>query len=470
MKVLKPLLIVLAATLVTHAATLEVYRDGAIYTYRPSGKFVGFPPKDLKAECNGRAVTLYHASECPKQSRLCKEKRAIEKFSLASFSALQQMHFIDTLIERAEVKIAAPDKVLEMSKKAAEIYSALQKRKRESDNEVKWRNTRFMQQAPSMEPKQLPLGCKGDVKLTIPSGYIRFGLYYEADLSKSATIGVTRHLELTNRSGIDIDADRAVLFYQPIKRYLRPIHFSPWVIHDKRLPRPVATERKMSLQARAPVVEDAAGKRFESVASSSPRSYRIERLHLPSDGETVDIAIDSWSVAAQRFEVVYPYRDVNVYEAVKFSPKEVIETNRWRIRSGKKVLADYAYGEFFERKYRLYTGVDEDLVVRREKMILKERETGIFGKTVRKKDGYTIRIFNQSKRPKTLQVVERIPVASREDVEVKLLHVKSDRGSMDHRLEKKGKLLIDVTVPAHEEARIDVLFEVSYDKDKPVVF
>jgi putative AlgH/UPF0301 family transcriptional regulator len=121
-----------------------------------------------------------------------------------------------------------------------------------------------------------------------------------------------------------------------------------------------------------------------------------------------------------------------------------------------------------EGRYTLFVSVDEDLVVNREPMILKEKES-FFGGTVHKKDGYVIHLVNQSDEKRKLKVIDRIPVAVRSDVKVKLLSVECDK-PLKKRVLEKGKLEMEVTLPPRSHADVRVLFEVSYDKEKPVVY
>jgi len=78
-------------------------------------------------------------------------------------------------------------------------------------------------------------------------------------------------------------------------------------------------------------------------------------------------------------------------------------------------------------------------------------------------------VVNQSDRRKELTIVERIPVAVRSDIEVKLLGVTSDK-KISYKEGENGKLTIDLSLPAHSDASVEVLFEVTFDKEKPVIF
>ncbi|WP_457593438.1 DUF4139 domain-containing protein [Hydrogenimonas sp.] len=460
---------VILATVVTAAAlcasTFELYRDGAVYTYKPSGSFVGFVPKNSGAECRQETVSLTARPECPTGVRLCGEREKIEHLALDAAEALQQMRYIDLLMKQA--KITEAKKLLDLSGAAAARYAELEKRKKTDDREVKWRKEAFFKQAPSMEPLHLSKKCDGNVKLTIPGRYITFDMLYEADVAETDAVTITPHIGLTNRSGIDITAQNAALYYRPMHTNLRPIRFDPWIIRDKNRPRIRALQKTVMPMAAdgMPAPESAS---YEEVQTQKARNYRIKGLKLPSNGERVDIALRKWRNSAERSEVVYPYRDRRVFRVVRFKPKREIETNRWRIRSDGTLIASNVSGAYIDGRYTLFLSVDEDLVVNREKMILKEKES-FFGGTVRKKDGYIVRVVNQSGEAKELSIIERIPVAVRSDITVKLLSVTSNR-PMKYRLHERGKLAVDLTIPPRSDAEVRVLFEVSFDKDKPIVF
>jgi hypothetical protein len=464
MKRFGSILLAAGALFSLHASTFELYRDGAVYTFEPEGNFIGFVPKRSRVECGDRKPFLVPTAECPKENRLCREKATIERWALESDYAGQRMAYIDTLMKRAEVKIADPKAVLAMADEAGRTWSTMHKRKERADREVKWRREAFLKQAPSLQMQSLSHPCDKEVKLTLPGGYVSFELLYEADLSGGDRIDITRNIALRNRSGIDIEAEKAVFYYQPIHRTLRPIRFDPWVVRDRQVVRKRVMER-MAMPITAEVADSV---QFAKLEAEIPRTYRVEGLKLPSTGERILLPAGSWKVNAAREEVVFPYRDSRVYRTLRFTPPAPIEADRWRIREGEKTVASDVYGEYMEGRYTLFVSVDEDLVVNREPMILKEKES-FFGGTVHKKDGYVIHLVNQSDEKRKLKVIDRIPVAVRSDVKVKLLSVECDK-PLKKRVLEKGKLEMEVTLPPRSHADVRVLFEVSYDKEKPVVY
>ena len=148
-------------------------------------------------------------------------------------------------------------------------------------------------------------------------------------------------------------------------------------------------------------------------------------------------------------------------------PKQQIESHKWKIKADTKIVNDNAVGEYYEGKYDLYTQIDEDLKVRRRPVVNKERESGIFGGTVRKKDGFVLYLSNKSDKEKNFKVIERIPTSTTDEIKVKLLAVKSDK-KVEYKKLKEGKIEMQIKLAAKESKKIEVLFEISYDKDLKV--
>jgi putative cell wall-binding protein len=155
------------------------------------------------------------------------------------------------------------------------------------------------------------------------------------------------------------------------------------------------------------------------------------------------------------------------FHTCSFTPKLQIDSNQWKVKEVETTINDKAVGEYREGKYRLYTEAELDIKVERKPIVQREKTTGIFGGTARKKDGFMLKITNKSDKPKTLTVTERIPTSTTEEIKVKLLEVKSDK-KVNYRLLKDGEIEMKLILTAHENKNIEVLFEISYDKDLKV--
>jgi hypothetical protein len=192
------------------------------------------------------------------------------------------------------------------------------------------------------------------------------------------------------------------------------------------------------------------------------RDYAIGRVELPSTGEEVRGRTASYEAALRCEEISYPWRDSRVYVACRFTPKQPIEIDRWLLKKGRRIVSDSAYGEYDKGKYLLFVDRDDEVVIRRRRLVEKERSSGIFGGKIRKKDGYMLVLENKSDQQKTVKIVERIPRSTTEKIKVKLLKLE---GAIRESLDEDGKLVMQVVLAPREHKEVKVLFELSYDKD-----
>ncbi len=450
------------------SSTFELYQDGALYRFTPKNGFLEFVAKSASVECGASRRTVTFADNCPSSSRLCRLWSDMEELKRSLEHADRSMAYLDTLVGNTKPSHLKSETLIALAKRTGEARAAWEMEKRRNQRRLENLKREFSRQAPSQTPKKVPVGCGKEVKLTLPAGSVHLEVLNVADIS-GESLKVTQMLGVKNRSGIDIAADEAFFYFRPMHHFLRPFRFTPWIVHEKPIVKGVRSRKiGIPMAAQPMALERVAGADLSNVKRVAARHYRVQNLKLPSTGEEVEVPVDTWSVKAERYETVYPYRDPRVYKALRFFPKHPLESDRWRIVKGKKVLTTNATGLFEEGKYVLFTDVDRDAVVRRERKILKEKES-FFGGRLHKRDGYTLRLTNMSDQPKTLRIIDRIPVAPQADVEVKLLKVEGSV-PVHHRLGEKGKLVMEVTIPAKKAETIDVLFEVAYDKKHPVTY
>ena len=131
------------------------------------------------------------------------------------------------------------------------------------------------------------------------------------------------------------------------------------------------------------------------------------------------------------------------------------------------MINENAVGEYRDDRYNIYTQIDKDINILRTPIVQKDRKTGIFGGTARKKDGFNLVLTNKSDKIKTLTLTERIPTASTEEIKVKLLSITSD-DKIDYKVKKEGEIEMKIELASNESKDIKILFEISYDKDLKV--
>ena len=460
----------LLASSALSASSLSVYTDRTFYKYSPENTYVGFA-KNIQAQCDGTRIPLKVIQKCPQEMRLCKSLLDLGEKQLHLDMIEANINVLNTLITLPKPTALDGNAWIIAARSVGEEQARLSKQQKEAQILVNESLQTFKKQAPSLKPLQTEELCSKSFELQIPAGQIRFTSRYEADISEK-NIEVTHTLSLLNRSGIDINADTATFYNHASRTYIRPVRFDPWVIREKQK-RILAVKREVSPMN---MEEDAVMNMTLAAPVQKPaahyieaREYQINNLNLPSSGLPVKAEVTHWSAALNCETVVYPYRDPHAYNVCSFTPRYQIEGNLWKVIDNEKVVNENAYGEYDEGKYKLYTSIDEDLKIVRKRKVKYERESGIFGSTVRKKDGYTLVVSNRSAKSKTLKIIERIPVSQKEEIKVKLLKVNAEK-KVKYKSIKEGKLEIEVQLAANESNTIEIVFEVSYDKSLKVVY
>ena len=457
----------------SQASSLAIYQDSAIYTFQPQESFIGFA-QGIEAKCKGNVVPLKASTTCPSEDRLCRELSTLKVTAQKLKATQANIKVLNTLVSLPQPTSFDASSWIETAKTVGTEQARLSLAESMFKQEFVLRSKDFKRQAPSQNTLSVAESCQEELELKLPYGQLSFSTFYEADITDKKSVTVTQYLSITNKSGIDMQADDAMFFYRPARRYIRPIHFSPWIV-SKTIPRPT---RNYAKAKRAAVMQDGPMMEMAMVAVEDPapvaqylnaREYQIKDLSLPSTGMPLDVQVTQWDAPLECDIRVYPYRNSMAFHTCSFTPKLQIESNQWKVKKEETTINNRAAGEYKEGKYQLYTEAELDIKVERKPIVQREKTTGIFGGTARKKDGFTLKITNKSDKLKTLTVTERIPTSTTEEIKVKLLEVRSDK-KVNYRLLKDGEVEMELTLAAYENKEIEVLFEISYDKDLKVSY
>ncbi len=469
----KSLLFLFLSGSISFASSLQVYQDQALYNYIPKDSFIGFT-KNVKAKCEGDTLSLLVINSCPKEKRLCKILNEVQTSEQRLQAVRSNIKVLSQLISLPKPNSFNASSLIDTAKQIGEEQAKLSNREKILYQDIVQKQKAFEKQAPSLKAIKTNTICQKELKLTIPRGYISFSTNYEADIQEKE-ITVTQKLSIINQSGIDITADIANFYYRSAHQYINPIHFNPWIV-SKYTP---IVQKRMMYQAKKVAdtlmveSESMADNQIESLATTASyedaREYKIKDLFLPSTGIPLDIEVLQWKAPLVCEIKAYPYRNSHAFHLCSFQPKFQIDSNRWRIKEGKQLINENAVGKYHNKKYVLYTKVDKDIKIVRKPIVKKERESGIFGGTVRKKDGFTLTVTNKSDKNKSLILVDRIPTSTTDEIKVKLLSVNSNK-KVDYKMLKEGKIEMKLGLAPNETKKIEVLFEISYDKELKVMY
>lgn len=459
-------------TALSQSASLQVYQDTAIYTYTPQSNYLGMS-EGVLATCKGQFLPLEQKTACESSDRLCGAFSALQKAQEALEGLQSNITLLDKIIALYQPTVLDTEMTIDAARKISTEQARLAARHERDKTALELQKKAFLKQTRAKRPLYYRQQCNGPTKLKFPYGSIHFSTFYEADLSKEDSVNVTQYLAVTNRSGVDIIADDATFYFRKAQHTVRPVYFHPWIIREYQ-PQPAVPRTQSLLKSSVTMDRAAAGVMEENLSVLTAeyldaREYQVRQLDLPSTGEPVNVRVHTWSTDMKCGLSVSPYANLAVYEQCTFTPEIQIENHTWKITKGDALINSQAFGEYREKSYHLYTKIDENIKVTRKPMVHKEKDTGFFGNTVRKKDGYILTLTNKSDKPKQVTVTERIPTSTTEEIEVKLLKIDADK-KVSHRLLKEGEIEMKVDLLAGEERTIEVLFEVSYDKEKQISY
>ena len=462
MKLLNKLAFIVFSTTISYSNSLMVYQDKSIYTYVPTTTYIGFA-KGIKAKCEGSSIGLRSMLKCDESNALCKESLNIEEMKKRLSSIQYNGQMLDTMLTLAKPTKIDARSWIDSARELAKEKSNLLFEEKSVQSELTLNQTEFQKKVSSSKALQSKKLCQGELELTLPRQGLSFSISYEANIDKKQ-IEVTQYLNILNRSGVDIEASSATFYYRLGHQYVRPANFKPWIASKYVAQDRLMKRNVMSDMLATPMSAMVYKKEVKNVATYiDAREYSVKNLKLPSIGMPLEVKILSWSSELSCKLKSYPYLRASAFEVCSFKPKYQIERNSWRVKSKDKIINENVIGKYNEGSYNIYTKRDEDLKIKREKIVDKERETGFFGGIARKKDGFIVTVNNKSNRVKKLTIVERIPTSNSDEIEVKLLSIRS-KEKVDYRLLKDGKIEINLNLKANESKKIEILFELIYDK------
>ncbi len=451
------------------ASTLDVYQDKSIYTYKSSSKYIGFS-NDIDVRCDDKEVLTFLSDACPEDERLCKLSLDIKELSKQSGEISNTLLAIDAIINNITLNDIASKDILEQSKKIAQEKTELTLQRDKIDKDISRKNTFFGLQASSLESLNLQENCGGVLRLEIPTSRLSFANVYEANLIGEDTIEIKQSLQLSNTSGIDIKAGKAKLYYRDSQEYVAQRQFYPWIIRKREeirasikkadSPAPIMMSKVGDIAPAEPSVE---------IQRTDEREYMIDNLDLPTSPKAKIYEIMSQKLSADCGVSAYSYMQEGAFYVCSFEPKVQIETNDMIVKKGDEILNASARGEYRDGKYKIFISRDRDIKMSRKSIVTKDNESGIFGGNIKKKDGYELTLFNASEKVKKINVIERIPVSTTQDIEVKLISIEGVSKSQ-YTLGEDGKIDFDLTLKPKEKLEIKVLFELIYDKDISVSY
>jgi len=453
----KPVALWMLFTSFTLSATLEVYQDKTFYTYRSSTTFIGLSHIS-EARCNGQTVPIVALRECKAETVSCRDFSDLETLREKYDRVKEHEAVLSAFLSSMKLGSVSGKSWLDASEALAQERADLKQMLKNLAFDIDKTAARLKRQSNNDRPVALELSCRSDIRLTFPSGAIRFSPHYRAEIS-GKTVRITQELEVSNRSGVDIDADDARFYNDRASTYIRIPSFTPKILKDEP---PVYFKQETRTQMPVPMMKKATAVKMPEVKKIKSREYRLSALHLPSDGLAKRFELEHYEAPVECRNELHAYAARRAFLVCRFTPRSEIESGTWWVLKNEKVLNDHAPGRYEQDKYALYVEYVKHFKIERAPYVPKKKEDGFFETVIKKKDGTVLTVTNVSDKPDSLHIVERIPVSSSDKIHVKFLALK---GASDYTLEKNGELSFDASFKPFESKTFEIVYEIEHPKD-----
>ncbi len=444
------------------ASELSYYSDQIYYKSDRSDGFVGFG-NNFRVECNADNMVLVPKKVLPKDSSLTPLFSEIDLLKTSLKSDRLYKKTLVQLSKKLEYSSRSAKDMLSDTEILSNKMSLVQNRIDDNTFKLEVLKKRVAKSSLRVDAKAMYMGADCEDPTVVMNSYAVTIKPHLSAVVGSKTIELTQMLEFSNRSGVDIRADRGIFYTYAINEPLRVLEFYPW-----RVERASNLNNQLYMSEAAVIhkgITTRAVADTMSVKQLDLSRYELKDLDLKADGSISRIFVSKESVPFERLRVVYPYLDKRVYMTFALSPSHQIKHHIWTLvdsdRETKRALGRYEDG-----KYRLYAYVDHDVEVKRVVDVKRDSEGIFYGKE--QKDGYTINITNHSDKTKQLRIVERIPLSTSDKIEVKDVVVKPK--GVKYTIDKRGELVIDMDLKAKSTKKISVSFVVEHDKDIEINF
>jgi uncharacterized protein (TIGR02231 family) len=359
--------------------------------------------------------------------------------------------------------------------------------------------------APGLKKKQvieILFNADKDQEITVEATYLayyagwqpQYKVNVSADLKQ---VSMVMFATITQKTGEDWNDVRVVLSNViPLKGAELP-GLQSWTVDIQRpapppAPRAAGGMFKMAMASRAPMMEEAAEMSADgmgggiggpppeaeftgAVAKELPLAFEYafpQPLGMASQEKETLLPVFTKSITGNFFYYAVPKENSLTFlvcraqsdKEVLSAPLNVYFAGRY---VGKTFLSEKKPGQDFD----LNLGADREVIVKRETIKDKLKETTFFGKvergTIVRELQFKITVENLKSRQVTIKVLDNIPVSKTDKVEVRDVKLAPEPAQKDY-LDQAGVMLWDLTLNPKEKKEITIEFTVAYPKDTPV--
>jgi len=446
------------------SASVEIYQDKVKQTLLPKERFIGFNAniyaydkyndlKIIKKECN----------DFQKQS--CISTKEISKLETKIKSLKSQKNALSLSLTKLSMKIDNPEQTISfvqtVSDKIAEI-----------DNSIKNnQNLLIIEKSKKSSPTQDAYYFEEKPKNIVNIEFRGISFYSEYNLNIDQNT-ISHNIVLNNKSGIDIKNSQVKVIDRRLSGLSSNRAFIPRKISQHYRDTNRKNIMKSSISRRASYDAEMMDSAPIAVKEST-RNYKIYNFTLASNGLNKKYTVEEQKIEISKI-LQWNVWERQVFEVAIIEYKTVLESNNINLiyndlktknihprRDGKNLIINIAQ--------------EYDVEVNKKSIPNFSQSKGFINSDTLITNGFKLTLSNLSKNPKELKIVERIPVSTNEDIEVKLSEVweitKNNRKKVAFSYDKKiGKLELFVLLNSEESRVFEYKYSIRHPKKVQIFY
>lgn len=450
-------------------ASVEIYQDKAKLVYVPKDTFIGFN-NQIKANDSGGDIKLVRSECVNSKVDACISVNKISELTNLNSSFYKQKSILEQALNEFCYDSSDPNKTISYIKTVSDKIVDIEKSIIQNNFLIeKEKEKRVL---PVLDPYSFLKPQTNEVTLEFRG--ITFKSKYLLDIDKRR---LEQKIQIVNRSGIDIKNTDATILDRRLSGITQNYKFQPKLIYIRR-PIVLKEVRSKSMQAdslsgeQAQVMYTSSSESegsFANVATKeSTRNYKIKNFSSISDGIAKEFIVDQQNVNISK-KVVWNAWENGVFESAEVTLQEPLENTIVDLRYKNSMTQNVNVRREGENLV-LNISQDFDVNAKREEIPNYSKEKGFFNTDTLTKRGYRLFITNLSKTTKKLSVIEKIPLSTDENIEVKLEGVwlikdKTNTSTEFSYDEKIGKLSLELSLEAGESREYEYAFIIKHPKD-----
>lgn len=433
-------------------ASVKIYKNSSELTYTPTSTFIGFN-QNMNASNTDGSVKILKGSCLNSTLATCKIVNKINSLSNNNDSLQRQKKVMQQSLDNFYSDYKSAKNNIDYISTMSNSIAAINEKITINNDEInRLKQTNYFR---VYNPYYLAKNDQKEIKLNFNG--ISFYSKYILNLDKSK---LNHSLNITNRSGVDIKKTTAYIFDRNHYATTPNVAFRPSTVskmkkyaEDKMMmAESVAPRQYKAKVAKRSMSADSYGS-VPSVSKTSTKSYKIDNFSLDTSANEKKFVVDSKKVKVNKRTIWRTWQNAAFVQG-EFAIADTLENNRIDIIY-KNSLTKNNFIRVEDAKQIFNIVQEYDLKVKRKEVPTFTQSKGIFNSDTMTKKTIKLQVTNMSNTTKKLDIYEKIPVSTDEDIKVNLNNFSEIKNKTKVPAEvdynnKNGKLQLHVELKPKE--------------------